>query len=607
MNKKKLMCILLAVTTVCCNLLVTDTRAQSPATEQQEETKGAQESKGNEAEFQIKNGVLVRYTGGGGDVVIPEGVTSIGDGAFGVHYALISITIPEGVTSIGKAAFGNCSNLESISIPTSVTSIGWAAFAGCSSLTNIVIPEGIAIIEDYTFKDCSNLKNFAIPKGVISIGVGAFNDCNSLKSITIPEGVTSIGQESFMNCSSLSGITIPESVTSIGYKAFTQCGFTSITIPKGVASIGEFAFPELEHIVVAGGNQTYDSRNDCNAIIETETNMLISGCKNTYIPEGVTSIGDEAFYGCDGLTNIIIPEGVTSIGYKAFYSCDGLTNIIIPEGVTSIGYKAFEDCENLTSITMPESVISIDDSAFSNCHEDFTLLVTVGSYAETYAKKYNISYRYMSGGVHIHSYVTRISAASIGKDGSVTKICARCGDKTTTTIYAPQSINLSKTSFTYNNRNQKPSVTVKDSKGKALKNNTDYTVSYPKNVKNVGQYTVTINFKGNYSGTVKKTFTIVPKGTSISKVTPKKKGLTVKWKKQLAQTTGYEIACSTDSKFSKKNTKIVPIGKNKTTSKSVSKLRANKKYYIRIRTYKTVKGKKYYSNWSKVRNITTKK
>lgn len=171
MNKKKLMCILLAVTTVCCNLLVTDTRAQSPATEQQEETKGAQESKGNEAEFQIKNGVLVRYTGGGGDVVIPEGVTSIGDGAFGVHYALISITIPEGVTSIGKAAFGNCSNLESISIPTSVTSIGWAAFAGCSSLTNIVIPEGIAIIEDYTFKDCSNLKNFAIPKGVISIGV----------------------------------------------------------------------------------------------------------------------------------------------------------------------------------------------------------------------------------------------------------------------------------------------------------------------------------------------------------------------------------------------------------------------------------------------------
>ena len=140
-----------------------------------------------------------------------------------------------------------------------------------------------------------------------------------------------------------------------------------------------------------------------------------------------------------------------------------------------------------------------------------------------------------------------------------------------------------------------------------LSSKTDYTVSYPKPMKNVGKYTVTIKFKGNYCGTVKKTFTIVPKGTSISKITPKKKGFTVKWKTQTAQATGYEIAYSIDGKFTKKNTKIVPISKNKTTSKSVGKLKAKKKYYVRIRTYKSVKGKKYFSEWSKVKTVAAKK
>ncbi len=153
----------------------------------------------------------------------------------------------------------------------------------------------------------------------------------------------------------------------------------------------------------------------------------------------------------------------------------------------------------------------------------------------------------------------------------------------------------------------KPAVSIKDSKGKNLKSKTDYTISYAKGRKNVGNYTVTIKLKGNYSGTVKKTFTIVPKGTSISKVTPRKKGFTVKWKKQATQVTGYEIAYSTDSKFSKKNTKIVSVRKNNVVSNTVNKLKTKKKYYLRIRTYQTVKGKKYYSSWSKVKNITTKR
>lgn len=143
------------------------------------------------------------------------------------------------------------------------------------------------------------------------------------------------------------------------------------------------------------------------------------------------------------------------------------------------------------------------------------------------------------------------------------------------------------------------------------KSNTDYTVSLPKGMKNVGRYTVTVTLKGNYKGTVKMTFDIVPKGTSISKVTAKKKGFTVKWKKQSSQTTGYEIAYSTNRKFAKKDAKTIVVKKSKTTSKSVSKLKAKKKYFVRIRTYKSVKvnGKtvKLYSGWSKAKTVTTKK
>ena len=156
---------------------------------------------------------------------------------------------------------------------------------------------------------------------------------------------------------------------------------------------------------------------------------------------------------------------------------------------------------------------------------------------------------------------------------------------------------------------QKPSVTVKNSKGKTLKNGTDYTVSYPKGMKNVGKYTVKVTLKGNYSGTKSLTYNINPKGTSISKVTAAKKGFKVTWKKQTTQTTGYQVQYSTSSKF--KSAKTVTISKNKTTSKSVSKLSAKKKYYVRVRTYKTVKigGKsvKFYSGWSKAKSVTTKK
>ena len=209
---------------------------------------------------------------------------------------------------------------------------------------DIVIPSTVAYsIEDntYIFR-------------VTFIGGSAFYNCSSLTSIVIPESVTSIGNSAFSGCSSLTSIVIPNSVTSIGSEAFKGCSsLESINIPESVTSIGDYAFlrcPSLTSMTVSEDNPVYDSREGCNAIIRTDTNTLIAGCMNTIIPDGVTSIGSEAFQYCFFLTSIVIPDGVTIIGDYAFRSCFFLTSIIIPESVRSIGLDAFYGCSSLTTV-----------------------------------------------------------------------------------------------------------------------------------------------------------------------------------------------------------------------------------------------------------------
>ena len=206
---------------------------------------------------------------------------------------------------------------------------------------------------------------------VTNIGDEAFKDCTEVTSIAIPESVTNIGSKAFRGCSGLTRVTIPDSVLSIGNDAFRDCsGLTSITIPNGVTSIGDCVFGGctlLAKIRVESENTTYDSRNNCNAIIETATNTLVSGCQTTIIPYNVTSIEYCAFYDCTGITSITIPDGVTSIGDYAFRGCSGLTSITIPNGVTSIGDYTFYNCTGITSITIPNSVTSIGGYTFQSC------------------------------------------------------------------------------------------------------------------------------------------------------------------------------------------------------------------------------------------------
>ena len=370
------------------------------------------------------------YCTGLTSIEIPNSVTSIGNNAFKGCTGLTSIEIPNSVTNFGNYAFRGCTGLTSVVIGNSVTSIGNYAFDNCTGLTSITIPNSVTSIGNNAFYNCQVLTSITIPNSVTSIGELAFYYCSGLTSVVIPNSVTSIGKLAFFCCNNLTSVEIPNSVTSIGedafsrtawynnqpdgvvyagkvlykYKgtmlsntsitikdgtlgitdyAFSGCsGLTNIRIPNSVTRIGNWAFWDcsgLTRITVEAGNTKYDSRENCNAIIETATNTLVTGCKNSVIPNSVTRIGNWAFYKCTGLTNITIPNSITSIGKYAFLECTGLTSVEFnAENCTSMGsydYPVFSGCTALSTVTIGENVKTIPDQAFSGCSNVETLYI----------------------------------------------------------------------------------------------------------------------------------------------------------------------------------------------------------------------------------------
>ena len=294
------------------------------------------------------------YSGG---VIIPETVTYEG--------------ITYDVTEIGYQAFFGCRGMTYIVLPRSITNIGEYAFSWCSSLTGITIPGSVKEVGNNAFYGCTSLSEVSLGDGVTSIGYGAFYGCRGMTSVIIPNSVTSIAGAAFCECSALSSVTIPNSVTTIDGWAFAHCSsLTSFTIPQSVTSIGESLLSgctSLTSVVVESGNPNYDSRDNCNAIVETATNTLVAACSRTVIPNNVTAIGGYAFAYHTEMSSVTISESVTSIGNYAFAGCSGFTSVTLPSNVTSIGESAFRDCIGLTSFTIPNGVAEIGSWTFYRC------------------------------------------------------------------------------------------------------------------------------------------------------------------------------------------------------------------------------------------------
>lgn len=343
-------------------------------------------------------------------------VESIGDYAFEGCSSLKTIIIPKYVSEMGSKVFQDCTNLESIRISASVSKIGSRMFAGCPNLKSIVVEEGNekydsrencnAIVETATntlvcgtenstipstitaigngaFAE-TGLKNIVIPEGVTSIELQAFENCQDLESVTlpqslkklgyhvfansgltslvIPEGITYLPQGTFNGCKNLETVTLPTTLETIEYNAFSNSGLTSIFIPKGVTNISSTSFNycgKLSTISISDENTTYDSRNNCNAIIQTATNQILRGTSNTIIPNTATSIGDNAFNDINSLTSIVIPESVTSIGLYAFRFCNSLAEVVCKAKVApQLKSEAFSnDILSKATLYVPEESV----------------------------------------------------------------------------------------------------------------------------------------------------------------------------------------------------------------------------------------------------------
>ncbi len=394
-------------------------------------------------EFDIRNGVLIRYKGNGGELTIPDGVTSIAQGAFLNCDSLTSVTIPDGVTSIGKEAFSFCTNLTQVKIPDSVTHIGDDAFSVCKELTDVNIPDSVISVNKSSFLytpwyDTMYNENFVI------VGDGVLMDYHGNSTdIVIPENVKHISGELFSESKTITSVTIPDSVLSIGKNAFYNCiNLTDVTIGKNVEEICHSAFQGTpwhnnltdEFAIVGNGVLLKYNGTGGDVVIpdtvryisdafyteygslylEKEKNININSVK---IPDSVTTIGEYAFYNCTTVTSIDIPDTVTTILDKAFYDCEKLSDITIPDSVTYIGKSAFVRCKSLTDITIPADVDGINEMSFGLCTELTSVAIPEGA---VYIEEFAFSDCYKLTDITIPDSVTYINESALSDCDSLT-------------------------------------------------------------------------------------------------------------------------------------------------------------------------------------------
>ena len=654
---------------------------------------------------------------------IPNSVTTIGHHAFSDCSNLLNIFFPNSVESIENYAFSNCDQITSVFISRSIRNIGEGIFYNCEKLTTVVLPKNISEIGYRTFYNCKSLKNITLTENITTIGVEAFYGCSCLEYLIIPTSMTTINSDSFFNCTSLTDvyytgsaddwakiriddengkltnanihynyvlththsyieeITKQPTCTEEGKKTFTcDCGdtYTEIIPAKGHTEVIDKAVPAT---CTTDGKTEGSHCYVCGKVIKAQTVIKATGHKYD-----------------DG--KITKQPTCTETGVKT-YTCsecgatkaetikaNGHTEVIdkaVPATCTTDGKTEGSHCSVCGEVIKAQTVIKATGHNFGSwsttkaatCTESGTQTRKCASCGKTETKTIPAKGHKSSGWIVDKT-------ASIGVKGSKHKECTVC-KKVLETAEIPAlsrisiskaSVTLSTSTYAYDGKAKKPGVTVKLN-GKTLKNGTDYTVSYSNNTKvgtakvtitgkgnytgsvsktysiknnfkkatisgisnksytgknitqsitvkyngktlkngtdytvsyssnkNIGTATVKVTGKGSYAGTITKTFKINPAKQEIQKLTAKSKAFFVDWA-QKESATGYEIQYATNSKFS--GAKKVTVTNNKTDKKTISKLSGKKKYYVRVRSYTTVKGKKYYGAWSSTKSVTTKK
>ncbi len=297
---------------------------------------------------------------------LPSTLQTIGTDAFSSCVALTEMTIPQQVTTIGEGAFSGCSALTKISVEAGNTTyhsttdclIHTASKTLVSGCRNSVIPTdgSVIAIGNEAFSGCVGLSRIHIPQTVTAIGDFAFYGCETLNLLLLNNELLTIGGSAFAGCSALEYLTIPNKINSIGSSAFAYCtGLKTITLPTTLTHIGTGIFAgctTLNHIVINAGNSTYHTENNC--IIHTSTNSLIAGCRTSVIPDQITTIAQEAFWGIP-LASITLPASLQAIGDYAFSNCEQIETLVLPPSVTAIGTRAFADCQRLQTLTLSSS------------------------------------------------------------------------------------------------------------------------------------------------------------------------------------------------------------------------------------------------------------
>ena len=521
-------------------------------------------------------------------ITIPNGMTEIKKYAFYGCKNITDVTIPDTVKTIEVSAFEGCISLTSVNIPEGTTRLGERAFYGCSSLSSVTIPSSLPLVEDYVFSECTGLENVTINRGLLSFDFFAFSGCTSLKKVIIPDSVMTLEPFAFGNCPSLTSILLPESLSLIRDDAFDGSeNIENIYVVKDTYAdswvSGSSYSQKIKYVTRSGDHYYYEEKVSDPTCDKNGLKTLTCVVCGDVIQEDIPALPHT-------YVDTVTPATLTSDGkIKRHCSVCGHneTTVIYKPAKFTLSYTTY----TYTGAARKPAVTITDSNGKKIASSNYTVTYTKNTNIGTATAKITFKSTGNYSGTKSLTYKIRGNLAN-----TVTKVSvAKVADKT----YTGSSI--------------KPTVTVKaiGTTGSVvtLKRGTDYILSYATN-KNVGYGTVTITGKGNYSGTKRVTFKINPKGTTLKTLTATSKGLKATWTKQATKMstsyiTGYQIQYSTSSTFSSGTTTVNAV-KYSTVSKTISKLKAKKKYYVRIRTYKIVNSEYYVSPWSAKKYVTTK-